>query len=102
MDAMARLWERFEARKKLGGRRLFETRKRAVEFTGPGGVKLSQAEKAELFRAGVDDPTGGMFEETGRLRQAANGLEGTKDIPADLWEWWKSEWAKLQAQGGGE
>jgi len=99
-DPMARLWERFEARKKLGGRRLFETRKRAVEFTGPGGVRLTQAEKAELFQRGIDDPTGSVFEETLRLRQQANKLEGTTDIPADFFEWLKEGWAKRQEQGG--
>lgn len=99
-DPFERLWTRLENRVKLGGRRLFETRKRAVEFTGPGGVKLTQAEKAELGNRAYDDPTGQMFEETLRNRQAANKLENTKDIPADWWEWAKKVQEKRQEQGG--
>lgn len=101
-DAFERLWDRMEARAKLGGRRLFETRKRAVEFSGPGGVKLSEAEKAELGNRACDDVSGQMFEETLRNRQAANKLEGTKDIPQDWWVWAKKVQEKRQAQGGGE
>lgn len=97
---MARLWERFESRKKLGGRRLFETRKRAVEFTGPGGVKLTQAEKAELGNRAYDDPTGQMFEDALRNRQKANKLEGTKDIPADWLVWAKDIQEQRQKEGG--
>jgi len=99
-DTFERLWERFEARKKLGGRRLYETRLRAKEWAGPGGIKLSQAEKAELFQRAVDDISGTVFEDIARNRQKANKLEGTKDVPADFWEWAKHEWAKRQEQGG--
>lgn len=100
-DPMTRFWERFNTRAKLGGRRLYETRQRTKEWTGEGGVKLTEAEKQQLFQQGVDDPSGRMFEEIGRNRQAANKLEGTTEIPADLWEWLKDRWAKMQQQGEG-
>lgn len=99
-DAHERFWERFKARVKLGGRRLYESRLRTLEWAGEGGVKLSQAEKAELGQRAMDDSTGQMFSEILLNRQAANKLEGTKDIPADWWQWVKDLQAKRQEQGG--
>lgn len=99
-DTFERLWERFEARRKLGGRRLYETRQRAMEWTGSGGVKLKEAEKAELGNQAYDDPSGQIFEDTLRSRQIPAKLEGTKDIPMDWWVWARRVQEKRQAAGG--
>lgn len=99
-DPFERLWERLEARRKIGGRRLYETRQRALEWVGPGGVKLSDAEKAELGNQAYDDPSGQMFEDILRSRQIPAKLEGTKDIPMSWWVWAKKVQEQRQAQGG--
>jgi len=99
-NAFERFSERLENRAKLGGRSIYETRLRLKEWTGPGGKKLKESEKRELFRRAVEDSSGQMFQEVLTNRQAANGLEGTTGVPADWWVWAKSEYAKLQQEGG--
>lgn len=99
-DPHERFWERFKARVKLGGRRLYESRLRTLEWAGEGGVKLSEAEKTELGQRAYDDPTGAMFEEILENRRKANKLEGTTEIPMDWWIWAKDLEVKRQEQGG--
>jgi len=94
------LWERLERRAKIGGQALYETRLRAKEWTGEGGVKLSEAEKIELGNGACDDPTGQIFEDILRNRQKANNLEGTKDIPQDFLAFAKKVQEQRQAAGG--
>lgn len=99
-DPFTRLWERIQARAKIGGLRLYETELRAEEWTGEGGVKLSEVEKVELGDRAYDDPTGQMFEETIRNRQAAKKLEGTREITKDWWVWARRVQEKREQQGG--
>jgi len=99
-NAFERLWERIERRGKIGGQSLYETRLRAKDWFGEGGVKLTEAEKTELGNRAYDDPTGQIFEDTLRNRQKANKLEGTKEIPQDWLAWAKKVQERRQKEGG--
>jgi len=70
------------------------------EWEGEGGVKLKEAQKAELGNMAYDDPTGQIFEDWIRNRQKAKKLEGTKDISKDWWVWAKKAQEKRQKEGG--
>jgi len=100
-NAFERFSERLDSRAKQGGRAIYETKQRTKQWTGEAGVKLTEAEKLELGNRACDDPTGQIFEEILRNRQAANNLEGTKDIPADFHVWAKRLQEKRQAAGEG-
>lgn len=98
-NAFERFSERLEERAKVGGRALYETRLRAKEWYGEGGVKITEAEKAQLGSRACDDPTGLLFEDILRNRQKAHNLEGSKEIPADFLAWAKKLQEKRQERG---
>jgi hypothetical protein len=95
-DTNERFWQRHQDRIEKGARRELQIRQKAAEFYGEGGVKLSRAEKAELYREMALDPMGVKMAGVLANRQRANKL-GPDQLPLDFLEWDAAQWAKLQA-----
>lgn len=90
-----RLSDLHKERVEKGARRYLETKRKAEEVVGFGGVKLSRREKADLYLQAALDPMGQQMTEILMRRQQANKL-GPQRIPRDWWEWTTSNWAKHQ------
>lgn len=79
-----RLHDRHKERVREGALRYLEHKKALRQFTGPGGVRLSDEEQRELYQQAKADPA--MMLSILQARQEEHKLEPTQ-VPRDYVDW---------------
>ena len=98
MSIQERASERFKRQARIGAERNLARKRAMIDYYGPGGTEMKQAEQAELYGQMASDMTGEMaILAIQRGQRPYRSMRGTAAIPIPVLDWDRREWAKRNA-----